>query len=1069
MWLALIVAMAASSVSAAVAYPEVVWPEPNQWLHALTSKWGPLTDPPGDFSGANGNPQLDVVNGPGGSAFAWTFDGERLFFRINLRASPLHDNSSLQSKHWMAYLNTVGANAVNDRFHSDYGVVLDASGIRTTYADISKAVTKDDVRFLTGFGATKSQDAVAPSASDPYRYIYPHEDHGYMVRVAEAKDVEQSGGQGVWYLEFFVPLSWLSVPNPEPGITAPDPVEPTTKIRIAIGTSTQGSNIEKDLAGLSNSFDIDFYYEFVALHTDPQSALTGSGYGVLRDTRDDTTDEGSGYWEPGEIILLQGYGWTTGDPVAAKIIGPGENDVVRWQGSLPVDSDGVVTDGGNDWVASWDTAADAHAGVYTVLAVDPSTDDEGYSFKDYFTITQFAGIDTLAPISELTAILDHAVLYPVAIQNTGNATDTFLASFNAPSSGWSWTLHQNNGGAPGPEVSQITLPQNGTAELLIKVTPGSGVAPGATERTTLTLTSQFDAGVQAQHSFDTLAVGDPEALILVSGDRQEDAPGATLAAPLWVRAIDAHGYGVPGVDVSFAIVTVPQGAAGQALSAASGTSDMQGNAQTSLTLGSLMGLYEVRAVSEGLDGSPITFSAFSWNGEPARIAWIGPDEADVGQVTPLSLEVRNAGGEPTIVRVPTTLTLSTSTEGSKPFFGDSAASVELETVGLAPGDASVALFFRETRSGPAVLTALRTGGEEVGSADHDIVLKAGPPTRLAFAVQPTDAEPYETLPPVVVQIQDQYGNDVPPVGEETIALAIDPSNEGALLGTVELLPDALGKATYVDLSVARFGVKTLRATSPGLMPAISAPFAIWGSYLKTSTYSVIPDAPVLRGAVLTYTARIENTGNAPTRALVAAAHVPLGATFSSADSSACEQLAGPAGGELTCEVGPIPAGGEALFSFDVRVDTSNPDGAELVGWAEIEDAWNRERRPEGGDLVTIVQAPVVKVTQEVWPTKQVAPGDTIYVTIRLTNTGSAPATDIVVRSAVPAGVHYESGSASSSSDVNVQFQREEGGAWFDTDVDDEGAPVPVVAIRWIVPELEALTGEATFEYRGFLP
>lgn len=1047
---------------------QVAWPEPEHWVQAVTKEWGALTDPVGDFSGANGNRELDVVTGPGGSAFAWTFDGENLFVRVVLLDSPLHDTVRLQNKFWMAYLNTAGINAY-DRYHSDYGIVLSESGIKTTYADISQPVTTDNVNYDTGLGTTTVNQSQAPTAEDPYRYIYPHPDLGYMVRVADAADVEPSGGNGLWYLEFFVPLSWLSVSNPAVGVTPPDTVTPTSRVRIAIGTSTQGNNIIKDLAGLADSLDINHYYAFVALHTDPQSVMPGGGgYGVLRETRDDAEDAESGYWQPGETIRLEGYGWTVNESVEARIVGPDEDESVRWEGLVPTNGVGEVESTGNPYFVAWATPADAHAGIYSIQAKDPDPGAE-FTTRDSFTIEQYAGVSSAAPTTELTAIQNHSVLYPVTIQNTGNAPDTFSVVLSTAPPGWSWSVHLNVNDTPGEVVSEVTLPQYGTAELIVVVTPSDQVAPGTSESVTLSFTSAFDNDVQAQHTFETLAVGEPEALTLISGDQQTGFPQTSLEEPLWVRVVDAHGYGVPGVTVNFAIAGTPQGAAGQSLSELSGVSSMQGDVQTGFTLGSLMGRYQITASADGLDGSPLTFDAFAWHGEPTQIAWLGPDEASVGEVEPLTIEVRNAAGEPTVVRVTTTLTLSTSTALSEPFFEDLEATQSIATRVLAPGDSSVQVYYRETTAGPAVLTAERTSGESVGSADHAIMLLAGPPAKLAFTQQPQDAEAHETLVPVTVQIQDVFGNHVPPDGETVISLSIEPDDEGELLGSVAMTAQPDGSVTFVDLNVTRFGVKRLHATAPSLTSAESDNFTIWGSYLETSTYVVVPQIPVLRGAILTYTAEIVNTGNLSTRDMLLEVRIPDGTSYESAQSGACESLSGPNGGAVHCEVHPVAVGESAVFAFDVKVERSNADQTELNGSAVVTDDWNAVELPHAGPLATIVHAPVIHLSQTVWPSQHVAPGDTIYVTIELTNTGHAQATNVVVLGRVPGSVRYEAGSAESSNGAAVSFQHEEGGDWFETDLDDEGAPVPVVAIRWIAPEIGALTGEVTFEYRAILP
>jgi hypothetical protein len=50
---------------------------------------------------------------------------------------------------------------------------------------------------------------------------------------------------------------------------------------------------------------------------------------------------------------------------------------------------------------------------------------------------------------------------------------------------------------------------------------------------------------------ETSTVGAPTRMLISSGNNQTAAPNTPLAAPLVVTVVDAHGYGVPGVSVSF--------------------------------------------------------------------------------------------------------------------------------------------------------------------------------------------------------------------------------------------------------------------------------------------------------------------------------------------------------------------------------------------------------------------------------------------------------------------------------------------------------------------------------------
>jgi hypothetical protein len=93
-------------------------------------------------------------------------------------------------------------------------------------------------------------------------------------------------------------------------------------------------------------------------------------------------------------------------------------------------------------------------------------------------------------------------------------------------------------------------------------------------------------------------------LVSVTGNGQSAATGQRLSIPFTVRATDASGTPVPGVLVTFTVVS-----GGGTLSAPQLYTDSQGTAASSLTLGPSAGTNTVTAASGTLVGSPLTFSA----------------------------------------------------------------------------------------------------------------------------------------------------------------------------------------------------------------------------------------------------------------------------------------------------------------------------------------------------------------------------------------------------------------------------------------------------------------------------
>ena len=109
------------------------------------------------------------------------------------------------------------------------------------------------------------------------------------------------------------------------------------------------------------------------------------------------------------------------------------------------------------------------------------------------------------------------------------------------------------------------------------------------------------AGVDDRAAF-TVQGGEPaDALEKVSGDNQSGTPGNALAAPFVVEVQDEDGEPLTGHSVTFSVT-----AGGGSLSATSATTNANGRAQTTLTLGSAPGINSVQASVSGVDS--VTFS-----------------------------------------------------------------------------------------------------------------------------------------------------------------------------------------------------------------------------------------------------------------------------------------------------------------------------------------------------------------------------------------------------------------------------------------------------------------------------
>jgi plastocyanin len=108
----------------------------------------------------------------------------------------------------------------------------------------------------------------------------------------------------------------------------------------------------------------------------------------------------------------------------------------------------------------------------------------------------------------------------------------------------------------------------------------------------------------------TALTGEAASLADAGGNGQSAAINTPLPSPLQAKVNDESGNGVPGVDVAWT-------ATGGTVSAATVTSDASGISAVNVTAGATPGPITIVATSEGLSGSPLTFSATATEASPA--------------------------------------------------------------------------------------------------------------------------------------------------------------------------------------------------------------------------------------------------------------------------------------------------------------------------------------------------------------------------------------------------------------------------------------------------------------------
>ena len=114
----------------------------------------------------------------------------------------------------------------------------------------------------------------------------------------------------------------------------------------------------------------------------------------------------------------------------------------------------------------------------------------------------------------------------------------------------------------------------------------------------------------------------PSAITALSGGGQGGIVGQSLLQPLVVRVTTAPGSVVSGVSVTWAVT-----AGGGTLSSSSTTTDAQGQASVTWTLGTVVGTDNNTATASvtGLSGSPVTFMASATAGAASTLALVSGD------------------------------------------------------------------------------------------------------------------------------------------------------------------------------------------------------------------------------------------------------------------------------------------------------------------------------------------------------------------------------------------------------------------------------------------------------------
>ena len=184
-------------------------------------------------------------------------------------------------------------------------------------------------------------------------------------------------------------------------------------------------------------------------------------------------------------------------------------------------------------------------------------------------------------------------------------------------------------------ASSDTTDADGQAEATLTVGSTIGTNNNSVEASVngISTTITFTASGNAQT---------PTTIHKISGDSQSVVINGTLANPFVVEVRDEIGNVIEGVTVNFSVIN-----GGGTLSASSDTTDANGQAETTLTVGSAVGTNTVRAAVSGII-SPVQFTASASAQAPSSLHIIsGNNQSGVANnplTNPFVVEVRDVIG-----------------------------------------------------------------------------------------------------------------------------------------------------------------------------------------------------------------------------------------------------------------------------------------------------------------------------------------------------------------------------------------------------------------------------------------
>ena len=299
------------------------------------------------------------------------------------------------------------------------------------------------------------------------------------------------------------------------------------------------------------------------------------------------------------------------------------------------------------------------------------------------------------------------------------------------------------------------------------------------------------------------------------------AVGAAISPAVVVQVQDQYGNLITGSTASVTVASIPSGV--------TATLNAQGGIATfsSLSFGSA-GNYTLVASTSGLSSAISNTFTIGGSAGSKLVFSTQPASAVAGAtMPPVVVQVQDSGGN-VVTSSNASITLISTAAG----INATAAAVN-----------GVATFNNLVVNAAGSYTLTATSGGITSATSSSFTISPASASKLVFTTQPANGSVGTAIAPVVVKVQDAYGNLVT-TSVAAITVASTPSGVSATVNAVN------GVATFSSLVFSAGGSYTLTATSTGLSSAASGTFNIASPTFSISG-SITLNGNALSGVVVT--------------------------------------------------------------------------------------------------------------------------------------------------------------------------------------------------------------------------